>query len=86
MGHPGAVEPIPDILPILRANPDGTPVVNEFGENVFVGARFDAMGRLLAADDGQLLDDQGGPIRDGSIAELRAATEVFVHGSKARGP
>lgn len=58
----GAVEPLPDILPILRANPDGTPVVNEFGENVFVGARFDAMGRLLAADDGRLLDDQGGPI------------------------
>jgi hypothetical protein len=31
-------------------------------------------------------DDQGGPIRDGSIDELLAATDVFVDGSKARGP
>ena len=31
-------------------------------------------------------DDQGGPIRDGSIDELLAATEVFVEGSKVRGP
>jgi len=63
----GAVEPLPEVLPILRANGDGTPVVNEAGENVFVGARFDAAGRLLAADDGQLLDDHAGPIpRDGN--------------------
>lgn len=58
----GAVEPLPEILPILRANGDGTPVVNEAGEQVFVGARFDGAGRLLAADDGQLLDDHAGPI------------------------
>ncbi len=31
-------------------------------------------------------DDQGGPIRDGSIDELLAATEVFVSGEKVRGP
>jgi uncharacterized protein (DUF885 family) len=31
-------------------------------------------------------DDQGGPIRDGSIDELLAATEVFVDGRKVRGP
>jgi uncharacterized protein (DUF885 family) len=31
-------------------------------------------------------DDQGGPIRDGSIDELLAATEVFVDGAKVRGP
>ncbi|MGB7904923.1 MAG: hypothetical protein WCF43_09530, partial [Steroidobacteraceae bacterium] len=31
-------------------------------------------------------DDQGGPIRDGSIDELLAATDVFVDGKKARGP
>lgn len=31
-------------------------------------------------------DDQGGPIRDGSIDELLAATEVFIDGAKVRGP
>ena len=31
-------------------------------------------------------DDKGGPIRDGSIDELLAATEVFVDGHKVRGP
>jgi hypothetical protein len=31
-------------------------------------------------------DDQGGPIRDGSIDEMLAATEVFDSGSKVRGP
>jgi hypothetical protein len=31
-------------------------------------------------------DDKGGPIRDGSIDELLAATDVFVDGEKARGP
>jgi len=31
-------------------------------------------------------DDQGGPIRDGSIDELLAATAVFVDGRKVRGP
>ena len=31
-------------------------------------------------------DDQGGPIRDGSIDELLAATEIFVDGRKVRGP
>ena len=31
-------------------------------------------------------DDNGGPIRDGSIDELLAATEVFVDGQKVRGP
>jgi hypothetical protein len=31
-------------------------------------------------------DDQGGPIRDGSIDELLAATDVFVDGKRARGP
>ena len=31
-------------------------------------------------------DDKGGPIRDGSIDELLAATEVFVDGRKVRGP
>ncbi|HET9693888.1 MAG TPA: hypothetical protein VFP48_05860 [Steroidobacteraceae bacterium] len=31
-------------------------------------------------------DDKGGPIRDGSIDELMAATEVFVDGRKVRGP
>jgi uncharacterized protein (DUF885 family) len=31
-------------------------------------------------------DDTGGPIRDGSIDELLAATEVFVDGKKVRGP
>jgi hypothetical protein len=31
-------------------------------------------------------DDQGGPIRDGSIDELLAATDVFVGGNKVRGP
>lgn len=31
-------------------------------------------------------DDKGGPIRDGSIDELLAATEVFFDGSKVRGP
>jgi hypothetical protein len=31
-------------------------------------------------------DDKGGPIRDGSIDELLAATEVFVNGVKATGP
>jgi hypothetical protein len=31
-------------------------------------------------------DDQGGPIRDGSIDELLAATEVFVDGKRVRGP
>jgi len=31
-------------------------------------------------------DDNGGPIRDGSIDELLAATEVFVDGKKTRGP
>ncbi len=31
-------------------------------------------------------DDQGGPIRDGSIDELLAATDVFVDGRKVRGP
>jgi hypothetical protein len=31
-------------------------------------------------------DDHGGPIRDGSIDELLAATEVFVDGAKVRGP
>ncbi|HEX5650222.1 MAG TPA: hypothetical protein VFX69_11260 [Steroidobacteraceae bacterium] len=31
-------------------------------------------------------DDKGGPIRDGSIDELLAATEVFVEGRKQRGP
>jgi hypothetical protein len=31
-------------------------------------------------------DDKGGPIRDGSIDELFAATEVFVDGRKVRGP
>jgi hypothetical protein len=31
-------------------------------------------------------DDRGGPIRDGSIDELFAATEVFVDGRKRRGP
>ena len=31
-------------------------------------------------------DDQGGPIRDGSIDELLAATDVFVGGRKVRGP
>jgi len=31
-------------------------------------------------------DDQGGPIRDGSIDELLAATEVFVDGRKVKGP
>jgi hypothetical protein len=31
-------------------------------------------------------DDRGGPIRDGSIDELFAATEVFVAGRKRRGP
>ncbi|HEX6572700.1 MAG TPA: hypothetical protein VF055_11805 [Steroidobacteraceae bacterium] len=30
--------------------------------------------------------DKGGPIRDGSIDELLAATEVFVDGRKQRGP
>lgn len=30
--------------------------------------------------------DKGGPIRDGSIDELLAATEVFVDGRKIRGP
>jgi hypothetical protein len=32
------------------------------------------------------LDDKGQPIRDGSIDELLAATEVFVGGKKTRGP
>jgi len=31
-------------------------------------------------------DDRGGPIRDGSIDELFAATDVFVDGRKRRGP
>ena len=31
-------------------------------------------------------DDKGGPIRDGSIDELLAATEVFVDGAKVTGP
>jgi hypothetical protein len=31
-------------------------------------------------------DDQGQPIRDGSIDELFAATEIFVDGRKTRGP
>ncbi len=31
-------------------------------------------------------DDKGGPIRDGSIDELLAATQVFVDGRKVRGP
>jgi hypothetical protein len=31
-------------------------------------------------------DDQGGPIRDGSIDELLAASDVFVDGRKVRGP
>ena len=31
-------------------------------------------------------DDRGGPIRDGSIDELFAATDVFVGGRRARGP
>ena len=31
-------------------------------------------------------DDKGQPIRDGSIDELLAATEVFVDGRKVRGP
>jgi Succinylglutamate desuccinylase / Aspartoacylase family len=31
-------------------------------------------------------DDQGGPIRDGSIDEMLAAAEVFENGSKVRGP
>jgi hypothetical protein len=31
-------------------------------------------------------DDKGGPIRDGSIDELLAATDVFVDGHKVRGP
>lgn len=31
-------------------------------------------------------DDKGGPIRDGSIDELLATTEVFVAGLKVRGP
>ena len=31
-------------------------------------------------------DDQGGPIRDGSIDELLAATAVFIDGRKVRGP
>jgi hypothetical protein len=31
-------------------------------------------------------DDKGAPIRDGSIDELLASTEVFVDGAKARGP
>jgi hypothetical protein len=31
-------------------------------------------------------DDKGAPIRDGSIDELLAATEVFIDGKKERGP
>ena len=31
-------------------------------------------------------DDKGQPIRDGSIDELMAATEIFVAGKKVRGP
>jgi hypothetical protein len=31
-------------------------------------------------------DDRGGPIRDGSIDELLAATDVYVDGRKVRGP
>jgi hypothetical protein len=31
-------------------------------------------------------DDQGGPIRDGSIDELLAATQVLVDGARAAGP
>jgi hypothetical protein len=31
-------------------------------------------------------DDKGGPIRDGSIDELLATTDVFVDGKKVRGP
>ncbi len=58
----GALEPVPDPLPIVRAGPDGAPLRNEAGDYVFVGARFDAAGRLLAADDGQLLDDHAGPV------------------------
>jgi hypothetical protein len=31
-------------------------------------------------------DDKGGPIRDGSIDELFAASEIFVDGRRVRGP
>jgi hypothetical protein len=58
----GPVEPYSDPLPVLRAAPDATPVFDEAGDEIFVGVRFDGLGRLLAAEDGRLLDDGGGEI------------------------
>lgn len=52
-------EPIGEPVPILRAGPDGLPVLDEAGNDIIVGVRFDALGRPVAADDGRLLDDQG---------------------------
>jgi hypothetical protein len=60
------VEPIGEPVPILRAGPDGLPVLDAAGNDIIVGLRFDALGRPVAADDGRLLDDQGVEIpRDG---------------------
>jgi hypothetical protein len=52
-------EPIGEPVPILRAGPDGLPVVDAAGNDIIVGVRVDALGRPVAADDGRLLDDQG---------------------------
>jgi hypothetical protein len=54
----GVVEPVTDLL-VVRANPDGTPVVDDEGADVLVRVKVDGLGRPMVADDGRLLDDGG---------------------------
>jgi hypothetical protein len=54
----GVVEPVTDLL-VVRANPDGTPVVDDKGADVIVKVRVDGLGRPIAQPDGRILDDGG---------------------------
>jgi len=52
-------EPISEPVLIVRANPDTSPVVGPDGQYVTAHVRYDALGRLLAAPDGRVLDGGG---------------------------
>lgn len=52
-------EPLPEPVLIVRANPDTSPVVGPDGQYVTAHVRYDALGRLLTAPDGRILDDGG---------------------------
>jgi hypothetical protein len=53
------LEPISDPVLIVRANPDTSPVVGPDRQYVTAHVRYDALGRLLWAADGRVLDDGG---------------------------